>query len=477
MSVASEITRLQNAKASLKASIENKGVTVPSNATIDSYDDYVDSIQTSSSVVNGIIEQYKAETSTIDANTFVEFTNKFPITAGTDTQLNTETYSASGANMVSAVALSDDKVFIAHRYSSSLYGIVCTISNNTITAGTDTQLSSYSDSYEYVSATALSSDKVFVAHRSGGSSSSTNNRLKGIVCTINGTSISKGSDTQLTTSSNSYEHTSVVALSNDKVFVAHRNGSYLYGLICTINGTVITIGGDTQLSYNNYSYNYASATVLNNDKVFVAFGYYDGSDYYLGGVVCTINGTTITTGTSTKLSSITNAYLFASATTLSNNKVFIVYYNATLSSVYGIVCTINNTTITAGTDTLLVEDSNSGRGLSTNFLGNNQVFVSHGNPSDYLYGVVCVIKGTTINKGTDTQLSTVTGTSYGGKVAVLSNNKVFIAHSSGGNTHYLNGIVCSTGANTIQASTTRIDGLTKNECTTSTAGDVWVLNS
>lgn len=46
MSIASEITRLQTAKADIKFSIENKGVTVPSNASIDTYYDYIDQIQT-----------------------------------------------------------------------------------------------------------------------------------------------------------------------------------------------------------------------------------------------------------------------------------------------------------------------------------------------------------------------------------------------------------------------------------------------
>lgn len=46
MSIASEITRLQTAKADIKSAIENKGVTVPSNASIDTYDTYIDQIQT-----------------------------------------------------------------------------------------------------------------------------------------------------------------------------------------------------------------------------------------------------------------------------------------------------------------------------------------------------------------------------------------------------------------------------------------------
>ena len=44
MSVATEITRLQTAKADIKQSIESKGVTVPSSEKISSYNTYIDSI-------------------------------------------------------------------------------------------------------------------------------------------------------------------------------------------------------------------------------------------------------------------------------------------------------------------------------------------------------------------------------------------------------------------------------------------------
>lgn len=45
MSVASEITRLQTAKADLKTAIEGKGVTVASSAKLDAYPALVESIQ------------------------------------------------------------------------------------------------------------------------------------------------------------------------------------------------------------------------------------------------------------------------------------------------------------------------------------------------------------------------------------------------------------------------------------------------
>lgn len=45
MSIASEITRLQTAKADLKTAIEGKGVSVPASAKLDAYPALVDSIQ------------------------------------------------------------------------------------------------------------------------------------------------------------------------------------------------------------------------------------------------------------------------------------------------------------------------------------------------------------------------------------------------------------------------------------------------
>lgn len=44
MSIASEIARLQGAKADIKTAIEAKGVTVPSDATLDGYGDYIEQI-------------------------------------------------------------------------------------------------------------------------------------------------------------------------------------------------------------------------------------------------------------------------------------------------------------------------------------------------------------------------------------------------------------------------------------------------
>ena len=92
MSVASEIARLQNAKASIKTSIENKGVTV-GDGTIDTYASKIDEISTSSAVLgtktitaNGTYKatddnldgysQVTVATSGVDINDYYNLTKK-----------------------------------------------------------------------------------------------------------------------------------------------------------------------------------------------------------------------------------------------------------------------------------------------------------------------------------------------------------------------------------------------------------------
>lgn len=50
MSISTEITRLQNAKASIKSSIEGKGVTVPSSTKLEGYSTLIDTIETGPSI-------------------------------------------------------------------------------------------------------------------------------------------------------------------------------------------------------------------------------------------------------------------------------------------------------------------------------------------------------------------------------------------------------------------------------------------
>lgn len=74
MSIATEITRLQNAKSALKSAIENKGVTVPSSTKLDGYATLVNSIPSGGGTEGNIMNPnsiyasfYQIETYAMDA--------------------------------------------------------------------------------------------------------------------------------------------------------------------------------------------------------------------------------------------------------------------------------------------------------------------------------------------------------------------------------------------------------------------------
>lgn len=72
MSVATEITRLQNAKASIKSSIEAKGVTVPSSTTLDGYSTLIDSIPSGGATINGTLVSKEIQSGSVAKGDFVK---------------------------------------------------------------------------------------------------------------------------------------------------------------------------------------------------------------------------------------------------------------------------------------------------------------------------------------------------------------------------------------------------------------------
>lgn len=96
MSIASEITRLQNAKASIKTSIENKGVTV-GDGTIDTYASKIDTIETGITPTGTInitengtydVTDKASANVNVDADVSEYFENKLPIGNTSSSALN-----------------------------------------------------------------------------------------------------------------------------------------------------------------------------------------------------------------------------------------------------------------------------------------------------------------------------------------------------------------------------------------------------
>ena len=134
------------------------------------------------------------------------------ISTSTDTPLNINNSLKYGYD-ISAVKINSNKVFIAHTYGLEpyyLYGLVCTINGENITAGRDTQLSTRYGGAE-ISTVLLSNNKVFIAYDY--INTSVNIQLYAMVCTIDGENITVGTDTEISNNSSAGMGISAIKIS------------------------------------------------------------------------------------------------------------------------------------------------------------------------------------------------------------------------------------------------------------------------
>lgn len=436
-------------------------------------------------ITNSIIRQYKATTNTISARTFVEFVNgEMGSLTGTDTVLS----SVQGSRTLSsAVAIGDNEVFVIYKNNSSLYGMVCHIENMTITIGANVELTSNSELYTTrgTSMARLSDNgttrRVFVTFLVNDPLGDHNYDVYGLVCNITDTTITHGTETKLSNTTPYVAFTKTVCLDGSKVFVlfTRLSSRYPYGLVCNTSGTTISSVCESQLSQSPNGNVSPDVHRLSSSSVLVTHSV----NNYLYGMVCTLSSNSIITGTDTQLTTVEYANYTTSIGTLEEGTKLILIAPYKVTGVEdpwfclgAMICNISNGTITHGEHTRLLTAEYTWQEANVAVLSSTKVFISHGSSGDRLFGIECVISGNTITPGTDYRLSTDSSYAYSNNCpVVLSNDRVFISHRATSNS-ILRGVVVSANK-TIKLPETKIDGVTKTQCTTSTAGDVWVLDN
>lgn len=287
--------------------------------------------------IHGIIEEYVAK-GNISTGGFVKYIGELI----KDKELISTNDNESIAEIISVAQLDENTVFIVHNNGSNtvkyyVYGVVCKIQNGEIIVGTDTQLTS--EYIKGISIVALNKNKVLIAYSPAESS-----YLRARICTINEMDIEVGDMSYLATDTG-FEASVISAtkLTESKVFVAYSNSiinKYLYGVVCTIDGDAITHGTNIQLSSIKDSGKIISVTTLSQNAVFITHSYSSNSDVY--GMICTVEDMTITKGTDTKLGINKTGTI---ATALNNNKL-IVAYGCGTASIKILVCATNQSSIT-----------------------------------------------------------------------------------------------------------------------------------
>ena len=436
-------------------------------------------------ITNSIIKKYKATTNTISARTFVEFVNGgMGSSNGTDTRLST--VNGSYVNS-SAIAIGEDEVFIIYNNGDSLHGMICYIEGSNITVGADAELYSGSDFYYNggASMAQLDSDgltrRVFVTFLVNDPLGDYD--VYGLVCNITDT-ITHGSATKLSDTTFYIALTNTICLDGSKIFIlcARTQNRYAYGVVCNVSGTTISRICESQLTSQSNGNVSPRAHKLSSSSVFVTHSV----NNYLYGMICTISSNSITPGTDTQLTTVEYTNYTTSIGTLeAGTKLFLVApYKVTgvedpWFCLGAMICNISGNTITHGTHTQLLNYDYTYQSANVAVLSPTKVFISHRSPGstpNRLYGMECTISGDTITPGTDYRLSSDSSSTYINNCPVtLDSDRVFISHRAYPSNSKLYGVVVG-ASKTIKLPETKIDGVTKEQCTTSTAGDVWEWN-
>jgi len=414
----------------------------------------------SSDVINGIIGEYRASGADISANTFVEFLNDYNnLISGTEAVFN-----AASTNYISAILIDSMHALVCYQDGgNSNYGtaVVLTVSGTSITTGTETVFNS--GNTEDKNVVLIDSNHVLICYRDSDNSG----YGTAIILTINGTTITIGTETVFNAASTS--SISAVLLDSTHALVCYKDngyGGYGTAQILTISGTTVTAG--TEKFFNAGSTAYISVFVLDSAHAFVF--YQDaGNNSYGTAVVLTISGTTITIGTETVFNAASTSSI--SAVLLDSTHALVCYKDEGNKN-YGTaqMLTISSTTITIGTETVF----NAGLTFTNQpiLIDSNHVLVCYSDFVNNFYGttIILTINGTTITVGTETVFNAANTT--GISAVLIDSNHVLICYRDSDNSG--TSVVLQV-PKVIKASEFKIEGITKTKCTSTTTGKVWTL--
>jgi len=191
---------------------------------------------------------------------------------------------STNTEYISATSLTDTKVLVSYNDSSNSYygtSIVLNISGTNITKGSPYVFNNIGSTY-YISAVSLSDTKVFVSYQNKGNSYYGTS----IVLNINGTNITGGSP-YVFNSGNRTDYINAISLSDTTVLVSYKdNSSYGTSIVLNIDGNNISKG--SEYIFNSGYTQYISIVSLTDTKVLVS--YQDtGNNSYGTSIVLNLN--------------------------------------------------------------------------------------------------------------------------------------------------------------------------------------------
>ena len=282
-----------------------------------------------------------------------------------------------------------------------------------------------------------SNNKVVIIYADNGDSS----HGKAIVGTVSGSSISYGTavtfnaatTTRISGTFDSNSNKVVIAFGDD------GDSSKVKSIVGTVSGTSISFGSEATITTNTTGVSTTTTFDSNSNKV-VVFYRDDGNSEYGTAAVGTVSGTSISFGTPVVFESASTGIVQSSSTfDTSANKTVVAYRDVGNSS-HGtaIVGTVSGTSISFGTvvafhaatteETMCAFDS-----------GNNKVVVAYRDNAapKALASRVGTVSGTGISFGTEATVQTISAyTAYSAMAYSPDSQRVVIVYMNGDNSSY-----------------------------------------
>lgn len=300
----------------------------------------------------------------------------------------------------------------------------------------------------YSSATLLSENKVFVSYIR-------NKILYGCICTFSNERLICGTSIQL--ADNATDCISTIRLTENEVFISfnYNNSStsayFIYGILCSINDTSISIIYSNGLTSNLKYTSTSKALGISENQVFIAY-YVQNSATKVIGMLCNITETgfeSINTF-NVDIRTDTGTLQDFSITKLNKNKILIVSTLNTLKSCARIIEFAGENTYSTSDIIELCSTVDSITRVSTIKLSENKVInIYRGYSTGNIYALACKIDGNMITTGTLTKLTDEVTYNISVSIVSLSETNVMILYCKNDNNRYLMGMQCEVDEDSI----------------------------
>jgi len=272
-------------------------------------------------------------------------------------------------------------------------------------------------------------NKVVIVNRTGGAGQG-----DALVATVSGTDITFGNNVEWSSGNGVSSFRATFDSSNNKVVIVYNDSSdsfKLKAIVGTVSGDSISFGSIATV-YNGQVYTYDVTFDSSNNKVVVAFNDHSGSQGRA--IVGTVSGTSISFGSSVLLNNSSTNHIGATFDTNSNKVV--IGYRDDGNSNYGTarVGTVSGTSISFGSETVF-NSSNISYTRATFDSNSNKVVIVYSDVGDSYDGeaVVGTVSGTSISFGSSADFQTSGNVTNTDCVFDSAANRIIVTYEDGGN--------------------------------------------